>query len=468
MTFIFLFSISLAAQPGSPQESAKSVVKIRSIIKGSESSATGFVWSASNQVVTALHAVAGAERILVYSESRKDETEAKIIAVLKEADLALLQLTNDLQLASLKITDREPQYRDEHYIWGYPWNLPEMKEDDIRFSMGLNSSPTLKSIFATEKQYKKVLGEQDYPQWNSKIIRLSSTIQPGHSGAPIFDKNGRVVGIADGGLREGVARINWAIPASAYLPVLSDSKDVIPGKASVQNLLFSHKTEQREIRIDVKDTNGVVNDSDLNTVHNLLRLAWSAPLGEIITTESEEDLSYFTTQLNIIQNETGIDLRQEVIDIYEDSETGATIAVPANTEIVYDQENRTLEARTADNRIEMIVQITAEDSWDSAMEAMKEFDAYLIGEEEWQQYPEEEDRLEIDNETQYRYESKSRIQHDDESNMRNRLITTMIIDQTDFLGTAVIINDMETLSGNDLKALNLMTVCSELANFSIE
>src|SRR5690606_27943222 len=79
-----------------------------------------------------------------------------------------------------------------------------------------------------------------YPLPNARIYRISSIIQPGHSGAPILTSSGKVIGIADGGLRGGTARINWAMPSEIYLRSLVTSTDNIPGTISIQHNLYSN------------------------------------------------------------------------------------------------------------------------------------------------------------------------------------------------------------------------------------
>lgn len=455
-------------QISATQQSAKSVVKITCKTGGGAASATGFVWSKSTYVVTALHAVAGCNKITVYSESQKDETDAVVIAAYKEADLALLRLETDLQLQPLISTPADPVYSDEYYIWGYPRDVATMQGDDIKFSMSLTRSPTLRSIFKSPAQFEKTVGAQGYPQLNAKILRVSSIIQPGHSGAPIFDKSGRVIGIADGGLREGIARINWAVPAKVYLAGLENSTDAIPGTASIQNTLFRSPAAAAEIKFTPAGKPATApGDMPMHT-EGTLHLAWSTTLAEIVHNLPDEDAEIYNELIAQAREETGRDLGQAMIAVYEDFETGATIAVPDGIELLYDPEDKMLEAWSASDRLEMIVQIYENDTWDQAMNVMKDFEEYLVAGESWQPDPELKDLLENDPQAGYSYASKSRLLRDDAGAVQSRMHTTLIIDQQDFLGTAVIIHDPAALTGDELINMYLMTICVELANFSIE
>ncbi len=329
----------------SDTESAKSVVKITTRFPGTDpktgktgtkvGNATGWCWNNSRQVVTALHAVAGIPdaNITVYTDMESKSSGAKVVKVLKEADLALLELSSDLGLIPLILADVDPNSKNEYYIWGFPHGIFQMAGDDIRFSRSLGTPPTLNSLI-NKTDFKFTLEQQKYPWPKSQILRVSSTIQPGHSGAPILVSTGQVIGVADGGLREGSARLNWAFPASLYVPKLLNSNDPIPTTVSLQNNLYSSYTivpdgvsqeEQNQIiEAEVKE-HTVGNDE-----HSITK-TWTANYDEIIETMSEEDKNSI---LGITQ-QYGLDMHDTWFDVYEDFTTGATVTIPASENMVY-------------------------------------------------------------------------------------------------------------------------------------
>ena len=228
-----------------------------------------------------------------------------------------------------------PNTTAEFYVWGYPQGIPTMAGDYIRFSLSHGNQPILNNLLQNEK-LKEDLEKQKYPQLNAKILRVSSTIQPGHSGAPILNNTGKVIGIADGGLRSGTARLNWAFPASLYVPqLISSNERPFPVERSIQSNLYSSniivtedisKEEQYEMieTETLKNTTGNDKQSVTKT--------WTASYNEITETMFEEDLN----DILAITNENGIDMNDTWYDVYEDFNTGATITIPAGENLVYD------------------------------------------------------------------------------------------------------------------------------------
>lgn len=328
------FGPNSATAQGSDQESARSaVVKIKTSYMRNQNGrqvkslgvATGWCWKEPTLVVTALHAVSGNSEITVYKDATRS-TKATVIKVLKEADLALLRLSSNIGLTPLTLKDADPNSGREYYVWGFPHGVYSVQGDDIRFSRSLERTPTLNSIL-TGNKLKADLEAQGYPLPGARILRISSTIQPGHSGAPILANDGTVIGIADGGLRDGTARINWAMPASYYVPRLDASNDAFPTTASVQVSLYSSvvevdmdATEEEEIRVFNEEAidNTVVNGN------RSISKTWTAGYPEILGTMTEEDIYSMIAITELF----GVDMSDTRYDVYEDFETGATITVP--------------------------------------------------------------------------------------------------------------------------------------------
>lgn len=454
--FMLLFACSITsnifAQTASPQESAKSVVKITSRFAGGKVEVgTGFVWSQPDYVVTALHVVAGAANITVYSEALKKEREADVINVHQESDLALLKLkTNDLPLVPLKISSAPPNFNDVYHIWGYPHDVNTMLRKGIEFSPSLDGQQaTMGSIFKSEAHFETVVGKQGYPKYQAKILRVVSTIQPGQSGAPIFDKNGAVVGIGDGGLRQGIALINWAIPAQIYVASLPASKDPKPAEPSKQANLYSASSSRVEVQLAAPTSSA---QSASATQHELV-LAWSASLADILATAEAADA-----------DNSGLydDLLDRVIDVYEDYETGATIAVPQGTKLSFNSATRMVEARSAGGNVRMFVQIIAK----GGEAAQEKFDRYLAGLKQWQ--PDTTQADEFFEDEDYSEVFKSRVTFNEDEEVQSDILITLIVDDGNFLGTAVMTEDDTKLSDEDLNMYLLMQKCVELADFAID
>lgn len=330
-----VLAITVSGQSTDMESAKTSVVKIKTNYLRTENGkavkdlgvATGWCWNEPTLVVTALHAVTGANEITVY-RSPGQSTNAVIIKVLKEADLALLRLNTDLGLKPLQLQETDPNSSKELYVWGFPHSVHTMQGDEIRLSRSMEKSPTLNSIL-TGNKLKMELEEQGYPLPAARILRISSTIQPGHSGAPIMTSTGNVVGIADGGLRGGAARINWAMPAQYYVPRLGTSNDPIPSTASVQVSLYSNRTTVDADASEEAETQEIAQETKQNTVQNgeqSVTLTWTASYEDIFSTMAPED------QKDLIEITQSLELNMSdaTFDIYEDYETGASIAIPGN------------------------------------------------------------------------------------------------------------------------------------------
>lgn len=321
------------------QSARTSVVKIETIHHTNNEkligTATGWCWNKSTYIVTALHAVVGMEQIKVFrNKNESDYAIATIVKVIKEADLALLSLNKDLGLKPLDLVKVDPNSRDTFSVWGFPHSIYSISGDEIKFSRSLDASPTLSDLL-TGNALKMKLSQQGYPLPSTSIFRISSTIQPGHSGAPIFDKHGKVLGIADGGLRGGTARLNWAIPAKTYVNNLLYSRDPIPQIKSIQSNLYSNYT-RIPLNTSIKEEKAIVKSSDIKVkgVKGSITKTWTASYADIFE-NLDEDM-----QESLLESEAdfGKEYFQKMsFDIYEDFKTGATFAVPAGIELEFDE-----------------------------------------------------------------------------------------------------------------------------------
>lgn len=344
ISFLFICPLFTLAQ--TDRFSAKSVVKIKTSYIGQDregnsakviNTSSGWTWNDPLWVVTTLHSVAGVENIEVCSTT-KNCANAKIVRVLKEADLALLRIEKDLGLQPLTTQAISPQSSETYYIWGYPHDVYTIQGDEIKFSRSLNQFPTLSDII-TGNKLKQQLVNQGYPLPSAKIYRISSIIQPGHSGAPILTSGGKVIGIADGGLRGGTARINWAMPSETYLRSLISSTEVIPTAVSIQHNLYSNAYY---VPIDASDSDVdqyIAQDEALSTVSSgtgtEVHKTWTASLDEIYWTLDEEDQE---TIDELISDGLENYISNTFFDIYEDYNTGASFAVPFGSTVVYQDE----------------------------------------------------------------------------------------------------------------------------------
>lgn len=143
---------------------------------------TGFAVSSNGNIVTNYHVIENASSIKVKGVGQKFDEGliCKVVSVDRNNDLAILQII------------------DERFksIDGIPYTLNNMQADvggDI-FVLGYPMTSTMGEEI---KLTTGVISAQSGFQGDISTYQISAPIQPGNSGAPVFDKNGSVIGIAN-------------------------------------------------------------------------------------------------------------------------------------------------------------------------------------------------------------------------------------------------------------------------------
>ncbi len=286
-----------------------SVVKVTTTDTGH--AATGFVWQASNLVVTSLHVVDGSQNIIVEYESGKiTRRPAQVERVLQSADLVLLRIENPPAVTPLPSSAVVPAIDARIHALGYSLNFDELNSFSFTQRYGGrrladNISPKL-----TQK-----LRQSGYPDPDMEVVKLGNdSLLPGLSGAPIVDQNGVVVAIGNGGLEEGALNISWGIPASHLTALASSSVRSLPGSTAVKEL-FSAELDAN------MGTEIVVGNNRLIKVR-------TRSLAELMSTADDQlGLSQLTTFFAML------DPMQFRYDIYQSADTGATLVVPEGSQL---------------------------------------------------------------------------------------------------------------------------------------
>ncbi len=137
---------------------------------------SGFAVEDGSIVVTAWHVVDGAEVIWIEAADGT-EVRATVLDRDRKADAALLQLEEPLTVETLELSGAVPEVGDTLFAMGHPLLGGEKLKDrhegllEWSFTAGMVS----------------VVGEQQ--------IQTTVMLHPGNSGGPMFDEDGRVVGI---------------------------------------------------------------------------------------------------------------------------------------------------------------------------------------------------------------------------------------------------------------------------------
>ena len=148
-------------------------------------------------ILTSLHVVAGATRVMVMFETGL-EAEASVVSTRPENDLAVLQakqIPDDLRAATLRSAKHLTE--GEHVT-------------AVGFPFGIGPSVSHGVISGLKRQYVSPDGTQRL----SDLIQFDAAANPGSSGGPLVNAAGEVVGIVaaiigDRGMFSGIA---FAVP----------------------------------------------------------------------------------------------------------------------------------------------------------------------------------------------------------------------------------------------------------------
>jgi serine protease Do len=196
---------------------------------------SGFIISNDGYIFTNNHVVEQADKILVKLSSGK-EFEAKIIGKDAKTDIALIKIKPGESLAVAELGDSDKlRVGDWVIAIGNPFGLEQTVTAGIVSAKG------------------RVIGAGPY----DNFIQTDASINPGNSGGPLFNMEGKVIGINTAIVAQGQG-IGFAIPvnmAKAMLPDLKAKGKVTRGwlGVSVQDV-----TEDIAKSFKIKDRSGAL------------------------------------------------------------------------------------------------------------------------------------------------------------------------------------------------------------------
>lgn len=164
-----------------------------------EYTGTAFVVDSEGILVTCAHVVEGAVKIT--ARFGEKSYSAKVIAYDSDNDLALLKIeAKDLPYLTFLDSDRV-QLAQEVRVVGYP--LSDVLGDSVKISRG-----TISGIIEREEENR---------------FQIDARVNPGNSGGPLVDQQGRVVGVAVELLTaESIDSIGLAIPGNIAMAMLRE------------------------------------------------------------------------------------------------------------------------------------------------------------------------------------------------------------------------------------------------------
>jgi len=139
-------------------------------INTSSGSGTGFYLRDKGIMVTNCHVVIG-HRNVALEDHKQSRYPAKVVFVNKDADIAFLKPGKEFDTPLVELADiTNLKSRDKVFVLGFPFGMPYTETN------GIVSAP-------------RQLMDGSY------YIQTDAAVNPGNSGGPVVDENGRVVGI---------------------------------------------------------------------------------------------------------------------------------------------------------------------------------------------------------------------------------------------------------------------------------
>ena len=261
---------------------------------------SGFIISNDGYIFTNNHVVEQADKIIVKTSDGK-EYEAKIIGTDTNTDIALIKIKADKSLPVTEIGDSDRVRVGEWVI-------------AIGNPFGLEATVTAGIVSAKGR----VIGAGPY----DNFIQTDASINPGNSGGPLFNMEGKVIGINTAIVAHGQG-IGFAIPINMAKTILSDLKT--KGKVtrgwlgiSVQDVSeemaknFNHKNKTGALVSDVfkddpADKAGLkigdiiteMNGKAVKDTHELLIMIAGMQVGQIVNIKAIRDGKEMTFQVKV-------------------------------------------------------------------------------------------------------------------------------------------------------------------------
>lgn len=182
------------------------------IPSSASSQGSGFVAMGQNGILTALHVVVGADKIVAQNDLGETLRDLRICSVDVQRDMALLcnDSTGHLQQGAFPIAQQTLQPGDVVHVLGYPRLLRSLSTE---LSTRTPALTELNSLIPGSDS--GLFSDRSSPSIDLQVYSLQGPLVPGLSGGPVILRQGDVdvvVAIGSGGIDGGATDIVWAIP----------------------------------------------------------------------------------------------------------------------------------------------------------------------------------------------------------------------------------------------------------------
>lgn len=176
-------------------------------------SGSGWVFDHKGHIVTNYHVIQGMENPVKVKPAGMPHVQGRVIGIDQTTDLAVLSV-NVPNLSILSIREESARLGELCLAVGSP--------------LGLRESASLGVISGLSRQSKHPDGHLI-----EEMLQTDASVNPGNSGGPLVDINGKLLGVNTLGVGETV---NFAVPAetvSAIIPELINHGNVLRGSIGV-------------------------------------------------------------------------------------------------------------------------------------------------------------------------------------------------------------------------------------------
>ena len=192
---------------GAAASTSAGVVFVEGELRNGISSGTGMVLTPEGRVLTNYHVIAGAEGLQVTIADTGDTYAASVIGFDQDRDIALLQLADARNLATVVIDDDEVKVGDRVSAVGNAGGQGSLVTEPGRVTdLEKDLTVTSESPWGSEEDLRG-------------LIETTAGAVPGHSGGPMFDDEAEVIGVTTAGSTK--ARRSYAVPIQEALAVVS-------------------------------------------------------------------------------------------------------------------------------------------------------------------------------------------------------------------------------------------------------
>jgi hypothetical protein len=345
--------------------------------KGHARRGSGFAWNASGTIVTSLHVVAGCTSIGIrYPVAGGRYLAARILRVLRSADLAMLSVNDAPAVGSLTIATTEPAGGASLTSWGYPF--PVRGLIDTHFTRR-EITGDLESLL--NDSLVRQVAALGMPSVKLPVHFLDGGhLMPGHSGAPIFNAAGEVAAIADGGLERGAVEINWAIPVIQLRKLQTSTEPLSVGSPSIDALFAADIASPA----DLASFNVDASKLELSHPQPIVASRNATSCGRAaftkVRTRTLAELRLAADDirgLNQLMMASGnfVSLN-DTFDVYQDIVSGATVVVPGGAVLVAGEAGCT--ASGANGRVVQFLRVAEAKSTAAAQSQAIDFERRVL------------------------------------------------------------------------------------------